>query len=296
MVTPGSLQVPTIQQMTKGKSLITTGASTEQTLRPALHDKILKWTKGPLRSVRKLHGGLTPTCAQEMLGPALSIPSSQKSQSARCTACPRKEGLWVTTHYSYLEESRGRAFTITGFHTEWRGWALQGPGTLSTALTISEGPGEDLGSTLSQGAGCYVGKHISTDAPKNSWQRGRKGENQREGSPAPDKSGVFPLPRGRSLHGCLQTQPREPLLETPPYPPPSVLPLLGRASEWVWGKEKRGSVSHRGCRASLHHTQHGTRGQEPGAIPSGSRRPSHQGRYVPVTLMETLQLEKKQQC
>lgn len=59
--------------MTKGKSLITTGASTEQTLKPALHDKILKWTKGPLRSARKLHGGLTPTCAQEMLGPALSI-------------------------------------------------------------------------------------------------------------------------------------------------------------------------------------------------------------------------------
>ena len=115
-------------------------------------------------------------------------------------------------------------------------------------------------------------------------------------SPAPDRSGVFPLPRGRSLHSCLQTQPREPLLETPPYPSPSVLPLLGRVSEWVWGKEKRGSVSHRGCRASLHHTQHGTKGQEPEAIPSGSRRPSHQGRYVPVTLMETLQLEKKQQC
>ena len=120
--------------------------------------------------------------------------------------------------------------------------------------------------------------------------------DQREGSPAPDKSGVFPLPRGRSLHSCLQTQPREPMLETPPHPSPSVLPLRGRVSGWVWGKEKRGSVSRRGCSASLHHTQHGTRGREPEAIPGGSRRPSHQGRCVPVPLVGTLRLEKKQQC
>lgn len=54
--------------------------------------------------------------AMQSPSPTWPLPtlSSQNGKSARYTAFPRRESLGLTTHYSYFEGSRERAFKIAG--------------------------------------------------------------------------------------------------------------------------------------------------------------------------------------
>lgn len=91
---------------------MTSGASTEKGLRPALDGKIHNWTKRPLTSARKLHG-LNPTWVRELLVSPCP-PRPARTATMKDTLHFFEKGALELQHTTAPLRDREQAFNITG--------------------------------------------------------------------------------------------------------------------------------------------------------------------------------------